>query len=115
MAAWVPPTVDDAFLQEMTKVIVETVQPDEVMLFGSRARGDNRPDSDVDLMVVVPDSETMDTNPRQVSGNLYRALMKFLIPKDILLYTASEAERKRHDRFSVVNRCYQEGRRLYAR
>jgi predicted nucleotidyltransferase len=115
MAAWVPPIVDDAFLQEMTKVIVETVHPDEVMLFGSRARGDHQVDSDMDLMVVLPDSEEVAHDRRKISGSLYRALSHFLIPKDILIYSSTEAARKKLDRFSVVNRAYAEGRCLYAR
>ena len=35
--------------------IVAQLDPEEVWLFGSRARGDHRPDSDIDLMVVLPD------------------------------------------------------------
>ena len=35
--------------------IVETMNPEAVYLFGSRARGDARPDSDYDLLVIVSD------------------------------------------------------------
>jgi uncharacterized protein len=35
--------------------LVAQLDPDEIWLFGSRARGDHRPDSDIDLLVVLPD------------------------------------------------------------
>ena len=44
--------VDDALLRRMTAAIVEAADPERVILFGSRARGDAGPDSDVDLVVV---------------------------------------------------------------
>src|SRR4051812_48218421 len=110
MKPWVPPVVDDDFLKRMTDVIVETVHPDEIMLFGSRARGDNKLDSDVDLLVVVPDAEISAARPRSLSGEIYRALMHFLIAKDILVFTSSEANRMRKDRMSVVSQCYREGK-----
>ena len=44
--------VDEPLLQRMVAAIVEAADPEQVILFGSRARGDARPDSDVDLVVV---------------------------------------------------------------
>ena len=44
--------VDDALLRRMTAIIVDTVDPEQVFLFGSRARGDAEADSDVDLVIV---------------------------------------------------------------
>ena len=44
--------VTDALLDRMVRAIVAEVDPEQVILFGSRARGDAREDSDVDLIVV---------------------------------------------------------------
>ncbi len=106
---------DEKLLGAVTTAIVDAVDPDEIILFGSRARKEHRPDSDYDFLVVVPDSRNLDENRLKLSGDLYIALMPFRIPKDILLYSASEAASKREDRWSVVRRSYNEGRRLYAR
>ena len=43
--------VTDGLLGEMVQAIVDEVDPEQVILFGSRARGDEREDSDVDLLV----------------------------------------------------------------
>ena len=44
--------VDDALLRRMVKTIVDEVDPEQVILFGSRARGEAAADSDVDFVVV---------------------------------------------------------------
>ncbi|HSB17493.1 MAG TPA: nucleotidyltransferase domain-containing protein [Bryobacteraceae bacterium] len=44
--------VDDTVLSEIVRHLVAAVDPERIVLFGSRARGDSRPDSDVDLLIV---------------------------------------------------------------
>ena len=44
--------VDDDLLRRMTATIVDAVDPEKVILFGSRARGDAEADSDFDLLVI---------------------------------------------------------------
>ena len=66
--------VDDALLHRMVKAIVDEVDPEQVILFGSRARGDATADSDVDLVVVeaVPFGDGRDR--RAEATRLWRAL-----------------------------------------
>ena len=45
-------TIDDHLLARMVRIIVDQVNPEHVILFGSRARGDHRDNSDVDLIVI---------------------------------------------------------------
>lgn len=107
--------MEESFLQEMTSAIVEEVDPDEIILFGSHAQGRARPDSDLDLLVVLPDSEKTRFRRRRITGDLYRRLARYPVGKDILVYTRSEADRWRRVQGHIVATGYAEGRRLYAR
>jgi predicted nucleotidyltransferase len=44
-------------IPEITRRIVETSHPEKIILFGSYARGTSGPDSDLDLLVIVPNVE----------------------------------------------------------
>jgi len=50
-----PPSADDPVLSEVVRRLSEVYHPLRIYLFGSAARGDAGPDSDYDIMVVVPD------------------------------------------------------------
>ena len=80
----------------MVQAIVEGVQPSRVILFGSRARGDSRPDSDYDLVVELPfeRAEYYETYGR-VSTALGGA--KHGAAADLLIRAPGEIERKRDD------------------
>ncbi len=107
--------MDEALLQSMTDTIVAEVDPDEVILFGSRAKGTEHAGSDVDLLVVMPDSEETRRFRRRLTGRLYRRLAGFPVTKDILIYTQHEVEEWRDEPSHVVAVSLREGRRLYAR
>ncbi len=107
--------MNESLLKSMTDTIVEEVQPDEVILFGSHAKGTDRSESDVDFLVVMPDSEEVRRYRRRLTGRLYRRLARFPISKDILVYTRGEVERWRGVSGHIVATSLQEGRRLYAR
>ncbi len=99
----------------MTDIIGNEVHPDEIVLFGSRARGNARPGSDFDFLVVVPNSEEALRHRRQITGNLYRSLASYPVSKDILVYTRGEVEHWGGVSGHVVATGLWEGRRLYAR
>jgi predicted nucleotidyltransferase len=103
--------MDDTTLNTMTAAIVEASNPEEVLLFGSHARGAASASSDVDFLVIVPDSNGLPL--RRITGNIYRRLAQYPFAKDILVYKRSEAERWRGVPGHVVNTGYAEGRRLY--
>jgi uncharacterized protein len=91
--------------------IAERFSPDKIILFGSCARGDAGPDSDIDLLVLFPDV----ADPNKRSAELYASLLDFPRPKDIVVSTTSRFERYR----DVVNTVYRpaarEGKILYER
>lgn len=100
---------DESVLQEMVRRLVEAIDPDRIILFGSRARGDAEPDSDVDLLVIKDSSEP----PHKRSIPAYRALSGLAVPTDILWRTAEEVEEWAGVRNHVTSRAMREGRVLY--
>ena len=73
MIRWRMAPVTTALFDQMVQAIDE-VDPDQVILFGSRARGDNREDSDVDLMVIESAPFGTARSRRLEAVRLWRAL-----------------------------------------
>ena len=107
--------VSEKVLAEMVQAIVREVDPEQIYLFGSHARGEARADSDVDLLVVEREPFGPRHSRFQQINRLYRALSSFRIPKDILLYSRDEFAKWRNSLNHVVSRCYREGKLLYER
>jgi predicted nucleotidyltransferase len=105
----------DQTLDEIVRVIVREVDPQSIILFGSRARGDARPDSDVDLLI-VRDRDTLPRQPRyMVTGRLYNLLSHVRVSKDILIYTTEEVEGWKDCKNHVIAHALREGQTLYER
>ncbi len=64
----VPPVVDQELVDRLVRRIVETVHPLRILVFGSAARGQMGPNSDFDLLVVMPDG----VHRRQTAQTIYR-------------------------------------------
>ena len=101
----------DHILQNMTERIVQTFDPIRVVLFGSRARGDEHAGSDVDLLVVLPKVE----NKRGVAIAIRRLLRDVPIAKDIIVTSPQEIARRGNLVGSVLRPALREGRVLYER
>ncbi len=99
----------------MTAAIVEVADPERVILFGSRARGDADADSDIDLVVLKAEPFEPGRDRGAEETRLWRALAKFHVPKDILVYSLDEAEHWRGSLNHVLARALREGRVLYER
>ena len=107
--------VSDSLLDRMVQKIVEEVDPDQIILFGSRARGDARAGSDVDLIVVESEPFGLERSRRLETVRLYRSLAGLGVAKDILLYSRDEVEYWRDSLNHVLARALREGRVLYER
>ena len=107
--------VTDALLDQMVQAIVAEVDPEQVILFGSRARGDAREDSDVDLVVVEAEPFGKTRSRRLEAVRLWKSLSAFIVPKDILVYSRDEVEYWRDSLSHVLARALREGRVLYER
>ena len=105
----------DALLDRMVKAIVDEVAPEQVILFGSRARGDTTADSDVDLVVVEAAPFGAGRDRRVEATRLWHALAGFAVSKDILVYSSDEVEYWRDSLNHVLARALREGEVLYER
>ena len=82
-----------AVLQSIARVLAESVRPELVLLFGSRARGDAREDSDYDLMLVMRN----DADLRDVRSQAYVVLRALGISVDVLAHTVDAYQRHQLD------------------
>ena len=96
-------------LDQLVTRIVETVQPLRIILFGSAARGTMRPDSDLDVLVVVADG----TNPLHTAQAIYRRLPGLGVPADILVVRESDLERHRDNIGLIYRTILHQGSDLY--
>ncbi len=99
--------VTDAMVQK----IVHGFAPLRVILFGSRARGEANPDSDVDLLVVFDQAP----DKRQLAIAIRRTLRDFMVPKDILVTTPEEIRRTGRVVGTVLRSAIKDGKVLYER
>jgi len=97
----------DADIQRIVDLVVAEVNPLRVVLFGSRARGDHRADSDIDLMVVMPDG----VRRLDIAKQLY---MIGILSTEFVVTTVSAYERRKHSIGLVYGAIEREGRELYA-
>lgn len=95
----------------MVRRIVEQFHPDRVILFGSHARGTAGPDSDVDLLVVMPVAGSK--REKQLAVRL--ALHEFKVPKDIIVTTPEDFEWRKEIPGTVERPAAREGKVVYAR
>ncbi|HEV7671834.1 MAG TPA: nucleotidyltransferase domain-containing protein [Thermoanaerobaculia bacterium] len=107
--------VSEDLLSQMAEVIVQEVKPERIILFGSHARGDARPDSDVDLLVIEQEGFGKQRSRRREAALLWRALAHFPIPKDIVVYSQEEAAAWTNYPGHLMAQALREGRVLYER
>lgn len=105
----------DELIGRMVEAIVRAVDPEEVILFGSRARGDHRGRSDVDLLIVEREPFGPGRSRRAESTRIHQALWGCRVPTDILIFSRDEVEEWRDSLNHVIAQALREGKRLYAR
>ena len=95
----------------MIERIVREFDPLRIILFGSRARGTARPDSDYDLLVVLPKIE----NKRQTTVAILRTLINVPASKDVVVTTPEEIELRGQTLGLVLRPALREGKAVYER
>jgi len=96
-------------LKELVRRIVEVAQPDRIILFGSAARGEMGPDSDLDVLVVKSGVE----HRRRLAQDIYANLSGVGVGVDVIVLTPEDIEAQRSSVGSIVGPALDEGRVIY--
>ena len=104
-------SIDNSTIQAVTRLIVERFDPEQVILFGSHARGQAGVHSDVDLLVV------MRGEAEEGRGNPVRRAIaeRFVLPADVIIRSAEALAQQRKDPYSLIHKALAEGEVLYER
>lgn len=98
------------FLEQGLRIILQHSQPQKIILFGSRARGQASQDSDYDVFILLPDG----SDPRETEMNIRLALMSPDASWDILLCTETEYRKRKSEGWTIIGEIEREGRLMYA-
>jgi predicted nucleotidyltransferase len=96
-------------LDEIVRRIVEVAQPERIILFGSAARGEIGPDSDLDLLVVKAG-----VHRRRLAREIYRRLFGIPVPVDVIVVTPQDVQAFQGKVGTIIEPALREGRLLYA-
>jgi predicted nucleotidyltransferase len=95
----------------LTERIIRRFDPLRIVLFGSHARGEAEPDSDIDLLVVFSEVD----DKRQVAVEIRRTLADLPVGKDIIVTTPEEIARRGELVGSLLRPALRDGQVLYER
>ncbi len=101
----------DKIIQEMVRRVVVGFHPEMIVLFGSHARGNAGPDSDVDLLVVMP----VNGSKRDLTIKIRKALAGMGLAKDVVVATPEELARYRDLVGTIIYPAMHEGMVVYGR
>ena len=96
-------------LQDIVARVVQIAHPTRLILFGSVARGEMGPDSDMDLLVVVQKP----VHRRDLAGKIYRNLHGVPVPVDVVVVTEDDVEQFGDRLGTVLYPALREGVILY--
>lgn len=97
-------------LDDVVRRIVEVAQPEKVILFGSAARGELKPDSDLDLLVIKSG-----VHRRRLAQAIYMNLFGVGPAVDIVVVTPEDVERYKDSFALVIEPALREGKVVYVR
>ena len=99
-------------IQAITDLIVDRFQPEQIILFGSVARGEENEHSDLDLMVVLRHN---DDEGRDGYAIRLAIAENFVLPVDVLIRSADILAKYRQNPNSMLSRMLQDSEVLYDR
>ena len=95
--------------EQLVRRILQLAHPLRIILFGSAARGEMESDSDIDVLVVMPEG----VHRRRTVQLLYRQIRGLGVPFDILVATPNDLERHRDNIGLIYQTILREGREVY--
>lgn len=104
------PRGDGDVLAEVVRRIVRVAAPERIVLFGSAARGEARPDSDLDLLVI----KSGRYHRGRLTDAIYRSLIGVGQAVDVVVVTPEDVDRYRDALGLVIAPALREGRVVYA-
>jgi len=102
--------ISDEKLNEIIRRIVASAHPRKIILFGSAGRGEMGPNSDLDILVVVPPG----VHRRKTAQSIYRNLIGVGFAADIVVVTERDIELYHDNIGMVIKPAIEEGKILYA-
>ena len=103
------PMLTQELLDDLVRKIIEAVQPRRIILFGSAAKSRMGEDSDLDLLVIMPDG----VHRRRTAQAIYRSLAGLGMAKDIVVATESDIQYYGGNSSLVLFPALREGREVY--
>jgi len=97
-------------IEYLVQAIVGEVRPLRIIVFGSGARDEMGPDSDIDMLVVMPDG----THRRRTAQLLYRNVRGAGVPFDVLVATPGDLEKHKDNIGLIYRTILREGKEVYA-
>ena len=98
-------------LPEIVKRILAVSDPRQIILFGSYARGDFDQDSDLDLLVIEDQIDSINAETKRI----YEVLGEVDVPVDVIVASSSYVKRYGDLIGSVIRPALREGKVIYAR
>ena len=89
--------------------IVNVASPDKIILFGSHAYGTPNEGSDIDLLII----KDTDLPFNKRASEIRRSLRGIGVPLYLVVYTPSEVEKYKNNKFSFLGKIDQQGKVLY--
>ena len=102
---------DDEVIDEIVRRVIEVAGPDRIILFGSAARGEMGPDSDLDFLVI----KSGQYDHARLEGELYVAMKGVGLAADFILVTPQQVERYKKAKFLVIHPALNDGVEVYNR
>ena len=99
----------DSPLEKAIDIIVRVAEPDKIILFGSRAKGDYKKESDYDICIIKKTVK----HKRKLAQQIYKFLYGTKIPIDIIVETTERFDELKDNPFMIYNQIAKYGKVLY--
>ena len=96
-------------LERAVKIIIEVADPDSIILFGSRSRGDEGKQSDFDVCVLKKGF----VQKRKLAQRIYRSLYGIGTPVDIIVETPDKLEELKKNPYMIYKEIAEQGKIIY--